>query len=198
MHSQKLKLGFLASHGGSNMQAVIDNVKKGVLNAELCLVISNNSESGAIAKAKAAGVPCMHISDETHIDPELAIIEQMQSSGVEILVLAGYMKYLSKRIIAAFNGKILNIHPSLLPKYGGKGMYGMNVHKAVLKAGEKFSGATIHLVDIEYDHGRILMQSKVAVKEGDTPETLAERVLQSEHKLYTECLKAISEGTIVI
>ena len=198
---QKLKLGFLASHGGSNMQAIIDNCKRGKLYAEPCCVISNNSKSGALERAENEGIPYYHISGKTHPDPgdmNNAIINAFESHGVDTIVLAGYMKIVDPVIIRKFNARVLNIHPALLPKYGGKGMYGIHVHEAVLAAGEKFSGVTIHLVDEKYDHGRILAQRKVPIMPDDTPESLAERVLKTEHVLYSETLQKIAEWEINI
>lgn len=196
---KKLNLGFLASHSGTNMQAIIDNVKNGKLDANLCAVISNNSNSGALERAKKEGIPAYHISEKTHPgNVSSKIIEIFTHHGVDTIVLAGYMKKLDSKIINHFGGRVLNIHPALLPKFGGEGMYGINVHKAVIEAGEKISGATVHLVSPEYDQGKILMQMQVEVKENDTPESLAERVLKIEHILYTEVLRKISTGEIQI
>lgn len=195
----ELNLGFLASHSGTNMQAIIDNVKSGYLKANLCAVISNNSNSGALERARKEGIPAYHISEKTHPGQVTEkIIEIFTKHNVNTVILAGYMKKLDPRVIEYFNGRVLNIHPALLPKFGGEGMYGINVHRAVLEAGEKKSGATVHLVTAEYDKGKILMQMEVDVLPNDTPETLAERVLQIEHKLYTEVLKKISLGEITI
>ena len=127
-----------------------------------------------------------------------AILEAMQRHGVEVICLAGYMKKLGAEVLTAYEGRILNIHPALLPKFGGQGMYGMRVHEAVLAAGEQESGATVHLVDEEYDHGRVLAQEKVPVKAEDTPETLQKRVLAVEHRLYAATLARIAAGEIPI
>ena len=194
-----LHLGFLASHGGSNMQAIINAYKSGKLNAEPCCVISNNSGSGALEHACNEGIPWSHISGKTHPNNEAeAIVDAFSRYGVDTIILAGYMKILSSQVINYFNGRVLNIHPALLPKFGGKGMYGKHVHEAVLKAGEKESGATIHLVDSQYDRGRVLSQMKVPVLDGDTSESLAARVLAIEHILYTVTLQKIASGEIVI
>ncbi len=196
-----LNLGFLASHGGSNMQAIIEACKNGKLDAEPRCVISNNSTSGALERASKEGIPRVHISGKTHPGPggeAEAIIDTFSSHGVDTIILAGYMKILSPQVISHFKGRVLNIHPALLPKFGGKGMYGKNVHQAVLQAGETESGATIHLVDSQYDRGRILSQMKVPVLVGDTPDTLAARVLAVEHILYPNTLQKIAAGEIVI
>ena len=194
-----LKLGFLASHTGSNMQAIIDACTAGTLAAEPCVVISNNSQSGALARARQENIAAYHLSERTHGEAlGGAILAAMQRHGVEVICLAGYMKKLGAEVLAAYEGRILNIHPSLLPKFGGQGMYGMRVHEAVLAAGERESGATVHLVDEEYDHGRVLAQEKVPVKAEDTPETLQKRVLAAEHRLYAATLARIAAGEIPI
>ena len=195
----KLVLGFFASHGGSNMQAIIDACKSGKVNAYPGVVISNNSTSGAIERAKNEGIPFFHISGKTHTDPtehDDAIIKALKDNQVNLIVLAGYMRKLSSRVINEFDGRVLNIHPALLPKFGGEGMWGMHVHEAVIAAGEKISGPTVHLVDNEYDKGKILAQAKVYVAPEDTPETLAAKVLEKEHELYPMVIQKIAEGVI--
>lgn len=194
-------LGFMASHSGTNMQAIIDAIKEGKLNAQACAVISNNSNSLALERARIEGIPAYHISSKKYPDEEelaQAIINAFKENGVDTVVLAGYMKKLSPNVIHAFNGRVLNIHPALLPKFGGKGLYGMYVHEAVIRAGEKISGATVHLVDEHYDHGKILNQKTVDVSPEDTPESLAQKVLKIEHQLYVETLQKIASGEIVI
>lgn len=196
---QELKLGFLASHGGSNMQAIIDNINSGRLKSKACCVISNNSSSMALERARKENIPAYHISGKTHQgegEESRAIIEALQENDVNTVILAGYMKKLSFEVIEAFKGRVLNIHPALLPKYGGKGMYGMFVHQAVINAKEKESGASIHIVDSKFDHGRVLAQMKVPVLDDDTPEDLASRILKIEHLLYTDTLIKITQGEI--
>ncbi len=197
----KLKLGFLASHNGSNMQAIIDAIKQGRLDAEARVVISNNSQAFALERARREGIPCYHISSKHYPNEEdldQAIVDTLIKYEVDTVVLAGYMKKVGSRVLNHFKNRVLNIHPALLPKFGGKGMYGMNVHKAVLEAGEKFSGCTVHLVDEIYDHGRILGQAVVPVEPNDTVESLAQRVLEQEHKLYPEILQKIARGEIIL
>ena len=194
-----LKLGFLASHTGSNMQAIIDACQAGTLAAEPCVAISNNSRAGALARARRANIAAYHLSERTHgAALGAALLAALRRHGVEVICLAGYMKKLGTEVLAAYEGRILNIHPALLPKFGGQGMYGMRVHEAVLAAGERESGATIHLVDEEYDRGRVLAQEKVPVKAEDTPETLQKRVLAVEHRLYPATLVRIAAGEIPI
>lgn len=194
-----MNIGFLASHGGSNMQAIIDACKSGKLRATPAVVISNNSGSGAITRARNEGIPCYYLSGKTHPEPEeldRAILDTFLRHSVNVVVLAGYMKKLGPKTLSRFRGRILNIHPALLPKFGGKGMFGIHVHEAVIAAGEKESGVTIHLVDENYDTGTIIAQTKVPVMPDDTPESLAARVLEQEHILYPETLRRIVTGEI--
>ncbi|MBT3581211.1 phosphoribosylglycinamide formyltransferase [bacterium] len=195
----KLKLGFLASHGGSNMQAIIDACKNKSLNAEACVVISNNSDAFALQRAQKENIPAYHLNSKTHPhNLDQTILSSLQKHKINLVVLAGYMKKISPVILAAYKNHILNIHPALLPKFGGPGLYGLKVHAAVLAANSTESGATVHLVDEIYDHGRILNQVKVPVLPNDTPETLAQRVLVQEHQLYPETLRKISKNEIIL
>lgn len=194
-----LRIGIFASHGGSNMQAIIDACKEGELDAKPAVLISNNSKSGAIERAQKEEIPYYHMSSSTHPDPDnldRTILEILESYEVNLIVLAGYMKKLGPITLRRYKGRILNIHPSLLPKHGGKGMYGEHVHEAVLKAKEDVTGITIHLVDENYDTGDIIAQSVIPVLEDDTVETLGRRVLHREHEFYVETLIKISSGEI--
>lgn len=196
-----MNLAFLASHNGSNMQAVIDACKSGVLPACPCVVISNNGDSEALARARRENIPACHLSSKTHPDPDqldLAMLDAFTQHYADLIILAGYMKKLGPRVLAAYRGRILNIHPALLPKYGGQGMYGHFVHEAVLKAGDKETGVTIHLVDEKYDHGKIIAQTRVLVEENDTVETLSARVLEHEHTFLVETIRRIIAGEIAI
>ncbi|MXX13763.1 MAG: phosphoribosylglycinamide formyltransferase [Gemmatimonadetes bacterium] len=194
-----MQLGFLASHRGTNLQAILDACKTGRLQARPRVVISNNSDSGALQRARKMGVPAAHLSTYTHPKPgalDEAILAILQAYGVEVVCLAGYMKRLGPRTLAAYRGRVLNIHPSLLPRFGGQGFYGDVVHRTVLAAGERETGATVHLVDEEYDHGQVLDQVQVPVEPGDSVETLSARVLQQEHRLYVRTLQRIAAGEI--
>jgi phosphoribosylglycinamide formyltransferase-1 len=195
-----LHLGFLASHGGSNVQAIVDACQAGRLNAVPCVVISNNSDAMALRRARTEGIPGYHISGTTHpgAEEDREILRVLRRHGVDTVVLAGYMKRIGPETLAAYRGRILNIHPALLPKFGGQGMYGKRVHEAVLKAGEKVTGVTVHTIDERYDTGPILQQCQVPVHEGDTADTLAERVLRHEHVLYVDTLRKISEGSVIL
>jgi phosphoribosylglycinamide formyltransferase-1 len=195
----KLRLGFLASHGGSNVQAILDACREGRLGAEPCVVISNNSDAAVLDRAQAARVPAFHLSSHSHPDParlDEAILSTLEKHKVNLIVLAGYMKKLGPRTLARYRGRVLNIHPALLPKFGGQGMYGRRVHEAVLAAGEKETGVTVHIADEEYDRGRILAQKRVPVMPDDDAQTLAARVLEAEHQLYAETLQRIARGEI--
>ncbi len=186
------KIGVMASGGGSNFKAIIDRIGNGDLEAQCKFLITNNAGCGAAAHAEEYGIPVYHISGKTHPDTaayETALMDVLNRYDVDLLVLAGYMKALPNCVISRMSDRILNIHPSLLPKYGGKGYWGIHVHEAVIAAHEKESGATVHLVSEEIDKGRILSQVKVPVMEDDTPEVLAARVLEQEHNLYWRAIK---------
>lgn len=190
-----MRLGLLASHGGSNLQAILDACTAGDIAAEPVVVITNNSRSRAAQRATDAGVPLVHLSSATHPDPadlDEAIAGTLIGHGVDLVALAGYMKRLGPVTIDAFQGRILNVHPGLLPDFGGEGMYGERVHAAVLAAGAKESGATVHLVDEQYDHGPTVAQARVPVQPDDTVESLAARVLEQEHALYVRTLGEIA------
>jgi phosphoribosylglycinamide formyltransferase 1 len=198
---KKTRLGILASGRGSNMLAIINDCKAGKLFAEPVVVISNNADAGALAYAREAGIPAFHLSTQTHADPEKLddkITKTLKNHDVDWIILAGYMKKIGPQLLVEFKGKIFNIHPSLLPKHGGKGMFGIHVHESVIASGESETGVTIHLVDGEYDQGRILAQSTVPVKQNDTPELLAARILKVEHELYSDTLQGVIEGRICL
>ena len=194
-----MDLGFFASGRGTNLQAVMDACKFGILDAKAGLVISNNSVSEALARARREGIPDYHFSSQTHTDPvqlDEAILAALLEHKIDLVILAGYMKRLGEKTLLAYQGRVINIHPALLPKYGGVGMYGAHVHEAVIAAGELETGVTIHLVDWEYDHGSILAQCRLPVMQGDTALALASRVLEREHSFLVETLKRIIDGEI--
>lgn len=191
-----MRLGFLASHGGTNLQAVLDACSSGELSATPAVLVTNNRGAHCIARAQAAGVAVHVLNGVTHPGPEAldeAMLDALRANDCEWIVLAGYMKKIGPRVLEAFAGKMINIHPALLPRHGGKGMYGMNVHRAVIEAGDAVTGATVHLVDGEYDEGPILAQAEVPVLAGDTPETLAARVLETEHRLLVATLRDLAK-----
>ena len=191
-----MRIAVLASHGGTILQAVIDACGSGKLDAEVVLVISNNSGSGAMTRARDAGIPTAHLSAATHPQPEAldaAMSTALHEAGADWVLLAGYMKRLGPRVLGAYRNRILNTHPALLPKFGGEGYFGRRVHEAVLAAGEQESGATVHLVDEDYDSGPILAQVRVPVRGGDTAETLEDRVKVAERKLVVATLAELAE-----
>ena len=186
------KIGVMASGGGSNFKAIIDHIGEGDLEAQCKFLITNNGTCGAVAHAQEYGIPVYHISGKTHpvvAEYEAALLDVIDRYDIDLLILAGYMKALPVSIVRRLPDRILNIHPSLLPKFGGKGFWGIHVHEAVIAAHEKESGPTVHLVSEEIDKGRILAQVKVPVLEDDTPEVLAARVLVQEHNLYWKTIR---------
>lgn len=165
------------------------------------VVISNNSRSMASQKAKNEKIPFYHISSKTHPDEnelDVAIMNALNRHDVDIVILAGYMKKIGKRTIDTFSNKILNIHPALLPKYGGNGMYDIYVHEAVLRNKEKETGITIHIIDAEYDHGRIINQVRIKINENETAYDLQKRILEKEHIFYVETLGKIANGELLL
>ena len=194
-----MNIAVFASHGGSDLQAIIDACKSGRLDAQVKVVISNNSKSLALKRAEISGIPAFHFSQKVISDSvklEETILKTLSDHKIHIIFLAGYLKKLGPSILKAYENRVFNIHPSLLPKYGGKGMYGINVHEAVIKAEETETGITIHRVNDEYDSGEIVAQRKVPVKSGDTAEILAARVLEQEHIFIVEVLSEIIGGNI--
>ena len=194
-----LKLGFLASHGGSSMKAIIAAIRRGELATEARIVIANNADAPALQHAREAGVPALHLS-QSKLGPsgdiDRTIAEALAAAGVDLVVLSGYLRKLGPATLARFRGRILNIHPGPLPKYGGQGFHGIRVHEAVLAAGERASAITIHLVDEEYDHGPVVARREVAVEPGDTPATLAARIQTLEPEFFVETLRAIADGRL--
>lgn len=196
-----MNIAVFASHGGSDLQAIINGCKNELMSAKVTVVISNNGDSLALQRAKRENIPAYHLSvkkcgDEAKLAKEILYI--LSEYEVDMIFLAGYMRMLHTSIIEKFKNRIFNIHPALLPKYGGKGMYGMNVHNAVIAGHETETGVTIHRVDSEYDSGEIVAQTKVPVKTDDTAEILAARVLEREHTFLIEVISDIISGKIVL
>lgn len=194
-----MNIAVFASHGGSDLQAIIDGCKNEQINATVVVVISNNKDSVALQRAKNENIPNFHMSAKKYGSEEILateILNVLNQYNVDMIFLAGYMRLLHIDVLEKYENRIFNIHPALLPKFGGKGMFGMNVHNAVINAKEKETGVTIHRVNAEYDSGEIVAQTKVAVMENDTPEILAERVLLREHEFLVEVISSIAEGKI--
>jgi phosphoribosylglycinamide formyltransferase-1 len=192
--ARKLRIGVLASGGGTTLQAILDACAQGHLHADVAVVISNNRGSGALARAQACSVRAVHLSSKTHPDADAldgAILGQLRDAQVDLVVLAGFMKKVGPRTLAAYSGRVLNTHPALLPKYGGKGMYGRRVYEAVLAAGETETGVTVHQVDAEYDHGLVVAQIAVPIEKDDNVDTLAARVQAVERSFLVETLQQI-------
>ncbi|HHU83147.1 MAG TPA: phosphoribosylglycinamide formyltransferase [Firmicutes bacterium] len=199
--SKKKRVAVFVSGRGSNLQALIEGIAKNGIPAEIVLVVSNKPESFALKRAESYGIATAVFSPADFNGPEAfteALLKRVREADIDLICLAGFTRILPSRLLAAFPQRIINIHPSLLPAFGGKGMYGMHVHRAVLASGAKFSGATVHIVTEEIDGGPIVCQEVVPVDDDDTPETLAQRVLDVEHRLYPRALKLMAEDALEI
>ncbi len=198
MSMKRARIGVLASGGGTNLQCIIDACERGEIDADVAVVISNVPEAFALERAKkhridAYAFPHKGVTREQH---EADIIECLDQHGVDLVVLAGYLRILTPLFINKYAGRLMNTHPALLPSFGGSGMHGLNVHKAVLDYGCKVSGCTIHFVTLDVDGGPIILQKAVQVLEDDTPETLQERVLKEEHKLFPRAVQLFARGKL--
>lgn len=196
-----LRVAIFASGRGSNFQAILNAISAQRLKAQVVLCISNRPEAGALQIARAAQIP-IAVIEEKHFtnvaDYEAALLEELAKHEANFITLAGFMRKIPSGVVRQFRHRIVNIHPALLPSFGGKGMYGHRVHEAVLAYGCKVSGATVHLVDEEYDTGVPVLQRCVPVLDGDTPETLAARVLEVEHQIYPEALQLFAEERVQV
>ena len=185
------RLCVFASGGGTDFQSVIDGVKTGLIDGEIVLLVASRPDIYAIERAKRNGIETAVYRKSDYESAEKmydALIPVLQEKGVDLIILAGYLTVLTPNIVGAFRNKIVNIHPSLIPKFCGAGYYGMRVHEAVIAAHETESGATVHFVDEGTDTGKIIEQRKVPVYPNDTPETLQKRVLEVEHRLLPEVI----------
>ncbi len=196
-----MNIAVFASGRGSNFQAILDAIRNGILPARVCLLLSNSADAGALDLARSQNIATAHVtrkhydSDGVYAD---AMVRTLRDHDAEFIALAGYLKLVPSPVVQQYRNRIANIHPALLPSFGGKGMYGHRVHEAVLAAGVKLSGATVHLVDNEYDRGPIVAQESVPVRPDDSVETLAARVLKVEHSIYPRTLAACAEGRVHI
>ena len=191
----------LASGAGTTLQAVIDAIEAGKLPAAIAVVISNNSQSGALTRAARHSLPCAHLSSVTHRSErslDAAIRDTLRAHEANLVLLAGYMKRLGSATLAAYAGRVINTHPALLPKHGGKGMYGGRVHEAVLESREKVTGVSVHLVDRDYDTGRVLAQREVRVEWGDDVKSLTARVQAAEREFLVDVLRRIATGALTL
>ena len=184
------KIVVFASGSGTNFQSVIDTVNSGNIRAEIAGLIASKHGIGAIERAKANNIPVQVIPSGTP-DFSNKLLTQLDKWNLDLIVLAGYLSKIPDSVLEKFKNQVINIHPSLLPKYGGRGYYGMRVHKAVLESGETETGCSVHLVTEDYDEGPVLEQTVVPVKPDDTPESLAKRVLKEEHKLLPKVIANI-------
>ncbi|WP_131924859.1 phosphoribosylglycinamide formyltransferase [Christensenella hongkongensis] len=196
-----MKFAVMASGGGTDFQSLIDAVQSGQINAEICCLVAGKPDIYAIERAKTAGIPVEVVQKKSFGTVEAfdeAILAALKAHAADFVVLAGYLSIIGKKTISAYRNKIINIHPSLIPSFCGMGMYGGKVHEAVIEYGAKFSGATVHFVDEEADTGPIIMQQVVPVMEDDTPEKLAARVLETEHRILPEAVALMADGKLLV
>ncbi|WP_103027319.1 phosphoribosylglycinamide formyltransferase [Salinibacter altiplanensis] len=194
-----MRLAVFASGEGTNFQAILDAVGDDLLPAQVTCCISNTRDAGALQRAEQHDVPTEVIPPASFETPTAfgqSLLDALKAHEVTFVALAGYMQKIPPNVVDAYRGSMTNIHPALLPAFGGQGMYGMHVHRAVLNYGVHWTGATVHLVDEEYDHGPIVLQEPVPVYTDDTPDVLADRVREVEHRLYPEALRLFAEDRV--
>ena len=191
------RIAVLASGGGSNLDAILEylDVRGARRGGDVVVVASDRAEAGALGKAARRSIATAHIADPAHVD---ALDALLREHAIDLVVLAGYLKLVPAPIVQRFHGRMMNVHPALLPAFGGPGMYGIRAHRAVLESGASVSGVSVHFVDAAYDRGPLIAQWPVPVADGDTPETLAARVLAVEHVLYPRCVDAVAAGRIAL
>ncbi len=196
-----LNVAVFASGRGSNARAILKNIDRQRIKARISIILSNKSDAGIFDIARQRNIPYRHIDlshytcEKDYVGDVLSILD---GHNVGLIVLAGYLKKIPSEIISQYRNRIMNIHPALLPAFGGKGMYGMNVHRAVVEYGVKITGATVHFVDEEYDHGPIILQEAIRVHDDDTPESLSEKVLAVEHDIYSRAIKLFADRRLEI
>ena len=197
----KLKIGVLVSGGGTNLEAIIDACRTNVIRGEVVVVISNRENAYALQRAGKHKIDALYIDRKdfvTNQDYARRLVEEMEQRDVELICLAGFLLLIDPFFITKYKNRIMNIHPALLPAFGGKGMYGKHVHQAVLEYGCKVSGVTVHFINENYDQGAVILQETVKVLDNDTPETLASRILVEEHKIYPQAIKLFAEKRLDI
>lgn len=195
----KCKIGVLISGGGTNLQSIIDATEQGVLDASVELVVSNKKSAYGLERAGKHGINNHYIGKINYPDFEKrshALLEALAENQIDLVVMAGYLEIVSPKLIETYRDRIINIHPSLIPNYCGKGYYGMHVHNAVKQNNEKFSGATVHFVDEGVDTGQIIIQESVRLSAEDSPEDIQKKVLRVEHRILTEGIKKFVNGEI--
>ncbi|MBO8130831.1 MAG: phosphoribosylglycinamide formyltransferase [Candidatus Marinimicrobia bacterium] len=194
-------IAVFASGRGSNFKAILEEIKKGNIPGKVCCVISDRQNPPVFEIARSEGIPTFHLnrknfkSGDEYVEN---ILNLLDSFNIDLVVLAGYLKLIPSKVVEKYRNKIVNIHPALLPNFGGKGYYGMKVHEAVIESGVKITGVTVHFVDERYDNGPIILQEPVRVLPEDTPETLAHRVLEVEHKVFPKVVKAFCEDKLEV
>ena len=194
--SKKLRLGVLASGGGTNLQSIIDRCTDGSIDAEIVTVICNNPDAGALDRADRASIPTQTINHRDFAkreDFDIAVVTALQEANVELVVLAGFMRIITETFVEAFPNRIMNIHPALLPAFPG-----LHVQQKALDYGARFSGCTVHFVDGGVDTGPIIMQAVVPILPGDDEDTLAARILEQEHQIYPRAIQLLAEGRIKV
>ncbi|WP_432820913.1 phosphoribosylglycinamide formyltransferase [Trichloromonas sp.] len=192
--SKKLRIGALASGGGTNLQAIIDRCQDGSLPAEIVLVISNNQDAGALERASKAGIPVACIDHRSYASREEfdhRVVSALQNAKVDLVILAGFMRIISEIFVEAFPNRIMNIHPALLPAFPG-----LHVQRKALEYGVRISGCTVHFVDTGTDTGPIIIQAAVPVLDSDTEATLSARILEQEHQIYPRAIQLFAEGRL--
>ena len=197
----RIKLGVLISGGGSNLQAIIDNIENGSINGEIKLIISNKENAYGLVRGKKHNIETLWVDRKLFSSEEefnLKVVEEFKKRNIELIVLAGYLKVLSPDFIKEYNNKIINIHPSLIPSFCGPGYYGSKVHEEVLKYGVKYTGATVHFVDAGTDTGPIILQEVVSVEADDTVDSLSKKVLQVEHKILVQAIKLYCDNNLSV
>ncbi len=201
MVEQLTRIGVLASGSGSNLQAILDEIDAGRIRGRIVLVISDRPDAYALERARKAGIETAVAEYKSYPSREAfsqALAERLLSAQVDLVLHAGFMRMTTREFTDPFTGRMMNIHPALIPSFCGPGFYGHHVHEAVLNYGVKVSGCTVHFVELEVDGGPIIIQHTVPVLEDDTPDTLADRVLVEEHKAYPEAVRLFCEGRLKI
>lgn len=197
----RIKIGVLVSGSGSNLQSIIDNIQTGFINGKIEVVISNNKQAYGLERARQHNINAVFVNQKEYENIDMyndAIIEELKNSDVELVVLAGYLKIISKKFVDIYKNKIINIHPSLIPSFCGNGYYGIKVHEAAINYGVKVSGATVHFVDEETDAGPIIIQEVVKVNFDDNAASLQKKILKIEHDILPQAIKYYCDGKIKV
>ena len=196
-----LKIGVLISGGGTNLQAIIDNIDSGYINGKVGLIISNKKDAYGLVRGQKSDIESLYVNPkdyESNKDYDLRLIKEFKDRDIDLVVLAGYLKILSREFIQEFQNRVINIHPSLIPSFCGDGYYGEKVHQGVLDYGCKVTGATVHIVDEGTDTGPIILQKSVELEEDETVESLQQKVLEIEHKILVEAIKLYCDNRISV